>query len=94
MATRWYPSENQLGSPADVQKALKQVLDLHYGLEDQQNTLAKRIPEVPQHTATSTPNPPSTTSLLGLPVGPVDTTKLADGTKLTYVAAQRMFVFK
>jgi hypothetical protein len=38
-------------------------------------------------------NTASITRVLGLPVEPSDTTQLADGTVLTYVAATRSFKF-
>ena len=100
MASQWYPSRDQVDTPDKVQSTLKQILDLHYGLQNEHNDLKRRVAAMPLPAASGSAskgntsvNPPATSTLLGLPVGPLDTTRLANGAKLTYVAATRSFQF-
>jgi len=90
----WYPSANQLTDPAKLEQAFREVLRLHYsergrvdGLHAKVNTPAKLVPP-PSQSQTA-----SITNILGLPIFPSDTTQLADGTKLTWVAASKRFEF-
>lgn len=92
---QWYPTSNQIDTPEKLHATLKQVLDLHYGLANQHNDLQRRVAAMPLPAkAAPTGNAPATTSLLGLPVGPVDITTLTDGVKLTYDKKSRSFIFK
>jgi hypothetical protein len=51
------------------------------------------MPQMAGTKASQVPNSAAVTNILGLPISPSDTTQLADGTKLTYVAATRSFKF-
>ena len=94
-SARWYPSSHQLKDPQSSERAFRNLLDMFYQLQDSHATLQSQIKQndsskeaVPAQTNTA-----SITRVLGLPVEPSDTTQLADGTVLTYVAATRSFKF-
>lgn len=91
---KWYPSEQQLDSPERLRATLQQVLEMHYDLANRHDDLHKRVAATPLPGSATVGSGPATTSLLGLPVGPVDTTRLADGVKLTYVKSAHMFIFQ
>jgi len=99
MANRWYPTQDQLKDPQATQRAMKQVLDQLYSLQDAHAKLSAdhaalkaRVPD-----ASKNPFPPGSgpadTLVCGLPVQPIDTQTLADGTKLTFVKASGNFKF-
>lgn len=94
----WYPTTNQIGKPADLERTLRRVLQLHYDLSERVAGMAKeqQAALVAGTKASQVPpvNTAAVTNMLGLPIVPSDTTQLADGTKLTYVAASRNFQFK
>ena len=77
---------------------MKQVLDLHYGLEDRMRALERRAKEPASPTNKQGAPPPgcgpADTQILGLRVAPVDISTLADGTKLTWVKASGQFEMK
>ena len=90
----WWPSAHQLKTPEDTERAFRQLLDQFYALRNSHSELKAQVKNgankeaVPAQTNTA-----SITRVLGLPVEPSDTTQLADGTVLTYVAATRSFRF-
>lgn len=94
---RWYPTTEQLKDPAATQRAFRQLLDQHYNLVDKVNGMGAAGTAAPAAAATPTapanPTGPSTTHILGIPVEPVDTQVLADGTKLTFVKKSGTFKF-
>lgn len=95
-SNRYYPTTDKLGSPRDIRSVFKQVLDQHYRLVDAFEAYKR---DNPPKTAGANGTPPlgsgpADTMLLGLRVAPVDTSTLADGTKLTYVKAAGHFEFK
>jgi len=98
--TRWYPSHDQLKDPQSTERSFRETLRMLYELQDSHAALQAQLKQtgkeaVPAGTANpaNTTNSASVTRLLGLPVQPSDTTQLADGTVLTYVAATRSFKF-
>jgi hypothetical protein len=98
----WYPQADQLKDPATTARALKQVLDQFYALQDQHDALRKAHNELQSKvgsgtTGTSVHPPgsgPSDSMVLGLRILPVDVQTLADGTKLTFVKKDGNFQFK
>ncbi len=93
---KWYPSSEQLKDPQSTERAFREILRMHYALTEQVGTLHKKVDTMPAMAGTKAsqvPNTAAVTNLLGLPIDPSDTTQLADGTKLTYVAATRSFRF-
>ncbi len=70
---------------------------MFYDLQDSHTALKAKVnsPPVVGTRASQVPqvNTAAVTNMLGLPVEPSDTTQLTDGTKLTYVAAERKFKF-
>jgi len=92
---RWYPTEQQLGTPKDVHTAFWQLLEQHYALQDRYDALAAKV-NAPT-TAPQGPPPgcgPTDSQICGLFVAPVDPKALADGAKLTWTKATGNFVFK
>src|SRR5438034_9313143 len=92
---RWYPTHLQLKDPQSIERAFREVLRMFYGMEDRVNEMHGKVNSSPAPTtppATKT-NTASITNILGLPIFPADTTQLADGTKLTWVATKRRFEF-
>jgi len=95
--SRWYPSADQLKDPATTQRAMKQVLDQLYSLQDQHSALQASHAALQSKVAASTPaevNGPANTKLLGLNVAPVDTNSLANGATLKYNKATGNFSFQ
>jgi hypothetical protein len=93
---RWYPSAKQLGKPEETERALREILRMHYSLSDRVGTLhetVSKMPAIAGTKASQVPNSAAVTNILGLPIEPSDTTQLADGTSLKYVAATRSFKF-
>jgi hypothetical protein len=90
---RWYPSHAQLKDPQTTERSFRQVLDMFYQLQDSHAALQEKIGKQSSQSTSTPTNTASVTNMLGLPVHPADTTQLADGTKLTYVAAKRRFEF-
>lgn len=91
---RWYPSHAQLKDPQSTESSFRQVLDMFYQLHDSHMALQEQIKaQGANKEAVPAGNTASITRVLGLPVEPSDTTQLADGTVLTYVAATRSFRF-
>jgi len=94
--SKWYPSTHQLGKPEELERAFREVLRLHYSLSQRVTDIhetVKAMPPMAGTKASQVPNSAAVTNILGLPISPSDTTQLADGTKLTYVAATRSFRF-
>jgi len=92
---RWYPNAGYFKGmkPNDMVAVFKQVLDQHYKLADRLNVLEERS-NAPAKSGPPPGSGPVDTMLLGLRVAPIDTTTLADGTKLTWVKAAGNFQFK
>jgi hypothetical protein len=93
---KWFPSKNQLGTPDELERAFREVLRLHYKASNKVDTLHETINKMPTMAGTKAsqvPNSAAITNILGLPIEPSDTTQLADGTSLKYVAATRSFKF-
>src|SRR5271170_7451365 len=78
---RWYPTEQQLGTPKDVHTAFWQLLEQHYALQDQVTKLTAQA-QKPAGGATDSPPPgsgPTDSMICGLLVQPVDSKNLANG---------------
>lgn len=41
--SRWYPSPAQLGNPDDMERALREILRMHYSLVDRHEELLKQV---------------------------------------------------
>jgi len=82
----WYPSAAQLESPGAIERSMRRVLQEVYAM--------KRANTVPRPNAKPEEQPSFLSAINGLPVEPFDPNTLADGTKLTWVAAHRRFEFK
>jgi hypothetical protein len=96
MEANWYPSHAQLDTPQRLEVAFRKVLEKVYSGKQSLNTLHEKVNAMPAMAGTKAsqvPNSAAITNILGLPIEPSDTTQLADGTKLTYVAAERRFRF-
>ena len=95
-SSRWYPSKAQLGDPAAMERAMRQLLNQHYALQDKHDALLARVNSMGQ-SGERGPFPagsgPTDTILLGLHVGPADTSTLANGATLKYVKASGNFQF-
>jgi hypothetical protein len=94
----WYPSSDQLKDPASTQRAMKQVLDQLYALQDQHDKLqaAHSALQAKVNAPVSGPPPgsgPTDTQILGLRVEPVDTQVLANGAALKFNKARGTFSF-
>ena len=100
MANRWYPTHDQLRDPQSTQRAMKQVLDQLYTLQDAHAKLSADHAALKAKVsdASKTPFPPGSgpadTVLLGLPVAPVDTNSLANGAALKYNKSTGNFSFQ
>lgn len=93
---RWYPQADQLKDPHTTQRALKQVLDQLYSLQDAHTELQKSHAELQSKVkagATETSNGPANTKIAGLYVAPVDVNTLANGATLKFVKASGHFEF-
>ena len=92
---RWYPTTAQLSDPASTERTVRQILDMHYQLQDQHTALLAKV-NAPAAKPSGPPpgSGPSDSMLLGLRVLPVDANQLADGAKLQYSAADGNFQFK
>jgi hypothetical protein len=99
---RWYPTSMQLGKQTkegltptveSLEHAFREVLRLHYELQDSHAVLQSQVKQGSSKEAVPAGNTAADQRFLGLPVQPSDTTQLADGTVLTYVAATRSFKF-
>lgn len=100
--SHWYPTATQLADPASTQRALKQVLDQFYQLQDahdklqaSHSALAAQLSVAQKQggPGAEQPNGPANTKLLGLNVAPVDTNSLANGATLKYNKATGQFQF-
>jgi hypothetical protein len=94
---RWYPSRQQLDSPAALASAFKVLLDQHYALADAHQALLAKTSAAAGAPATPPGPPPGSgpvdTQLLGLHVAPVDVQTLADGATLKFNKASGNFEF-
>lgn len=97
---RWYPHADQLKDPQTTQRALKQVLDQLYMLQDQHETLQASHAELQGKVGASAKmegppagSGPADTQLLGLRVAPVDTNTLANGATLKFNKSNGNFEF-
>lgn len=91
---KWYPVAERLQTPDDHARALKQILDQHYALQRQVNSMMQAQPD--NTPAAKGPPPgsgPTDTQLLGLRVKPVDTQTLANGATLKYNSTTGQFEF-
>ena len=82
----WYPSKEQLKDPVSMERSMRRVLQLVYGM--------RNVSTVPAPTGSQSSKSSYISAINGLPVEPFDPTTLADGTKLTWVAAHRRFEIK
>ena len=90
---RWFPSHEQLKDPQSTERSFRNLLDMFYQLQDSHAELQSHVKQSNKEAVPAQTNTASITRVLGLPVEPSDTTQLADGTVLTYVAATRSFRF-
>ena len=100
MANRWYPTQDQLKDPQATQRAMKQVLDQLYSLQDAHAKLSADHAALKAKVPDASKNPfppgsgPTDTVLLGLPVVSVDTNSLANGAALKYNKSSGNFSFQ
>ena len=81
----WYPTQAQLADPEKIERAFRNLLDLHYALEKHVVNLTDHIAKTTKPTTGPPPGSgPSDSMLLGLRVAPVDTSTLADGATLKF----------
>ena len=92
MNAKWYPSTAQLQTPEDHERAMRETLRQLYALQDKVAELHAKVNK-PVAAPQQNQNSATVTRILGLPVLPTDTSQLADGTVLTWVAAERVFKF-
>jgi len=94
--SRWYPSKTQLSDPGALERSFRQLLNQHYALQDKHDALLARVNSMGQDGERG-PFPagtgPTDSLLLGLHVGPADTSTLANGATLKYVKASGNFQF-
>lgn len=94
---RWWPTEQQLRSPSELERAFRQMLTQHYALQDKYDALAGRVADMPLPSKEGAFPPgsgPSDTKLLGLNVEPVDTQTLTNGATLKYNRSRGTFSFQ
>jgi len=92
--SRWYPTRDRLGSPAQLAEAFRVLLDQHYALQDRHDALLAKVNAPSSKTAEPPPGSgPTDTMLCGLRVEPVDSRTLANGAVLTWVAKDGRFKF-
>jgi hypothetical protein len=96
--SHWFPTEDQLKDSRSTQRALKQVLDQFYALQDRHDKLQAdhAALKAQVNTPPSGPPPgsgPTDTQLCGLKVAPIDTNSLANGATLKYNSASGNFQF-
>jgi hypothetical protein len=92
---RWYPNASELDSTEDLKASFKQLLDQHYALVDKVN--AQQAKSAAPAKPASGPLPghgPADTMICGLPVAPVDTQSLANGTTLKFNKKTANFSFQ
>jgi hypothetical protein len=97
--SHWYPTESQLKDPAATHRALKQVLDQFYALQDQHDALKASHTALLAKSNAKTEGPPpgsgpTDTQLCGLRVAPVDVNSLANGATLKFNKASGNFSFQ
>lgn len=73
-----------------MERSFRRLLEQHYALQDKFDAMQSAPASGTSPASTSGP---ANTYLLGLPVAPIDTETLADGTKLTYVKKTANFQF-
>ena len=82
----WYPSRDELKDQVALERSMRRVLQEVYKLKDKM--------EAPATEAAPSKGTSTLSTINGLPVLPFDPSRLADGTKLTWVAAKRRFEVK
>lgn len=82
MASRWFPSQEQLKDPNSLQQVFQQLLTKHYALQDHVEKLVN--PVKGEGAAPAATDTPTGTKILGLHVVPVDTQTLDDGAMLKF----------
>jgi hypothetical protein len=95
---RWYPQADQLKDPHTTQRAMKQVLDQLYTLQDQHSALQASHTALQSKVGKTQEGPPpgsgpTDSQIVGLRVAPVDTNTLANGATLKFVKASGHFEF-
>lgn len=90
--SRWYPSEQQLKDPVSLEKAFRQLLQMHYTLQDKMATMHDNSHKAHEGNGNGGSSP-SNSMLLGLRVSPVDPETLADGATLKFNKKNGTFSF-
>jgi hypothetical protein len=88
-SNRWYPTQNQLSAPDQLERTFRQLLQMHYEMQD-------RLEAMQRSQSTNTLQQgggPIDTTIVGLPVQPIDSQTLADGAKLQWSKKDGMFKF-
>lgn len=104
LQSHWYPTESQVKDAPATIRAMKQILDQLYALQDSHDALRKQVAgaagsaTTPTTKSAASPTPPpgsgpADSMLLGLNVAPVDSTTLADGATLKYNKSSGNFEF-
>lgn len=93
-SSQWFPSSLQLKDPESIERSFRTLLQQFYALQQQHEELKNQV-SAPMQKPSGTPpgSGPSDSMLLGLYVKPVDSQKLVDGVKLTWVKASGQFEF-
>jgi hypothetical protein len=88
---RFYPTEDKLKNPRDLQAMFKQVLDQQYSLQDRFNASQEKTASA-SSSATQTQGA-ANTKLLGLNVTPIDTQTQVAGTFPSFIAKTGQITF-
>lgn len=87
--SHWYPTVDQVKDPTATHRAMKQVLDQFYVLQDRHDALQRDHSALLARVNVKRDGPPpgsgpTDSMLLGLHVAPIDTTTLANATTLKW----------
>src|SRR5690348_4133012 len=90
---RWFPTQQQVGSPGELERAFRQVLEQHYALTQRVQELEAKQAQSMQSNVVGGQGP-ADTKLLGLNVEPADVQTLADGSTLKFNKSRGTFSFQ
>jgi hypothetical protein len=91
-SNRWFPTKVQVSDPESVERTMRQTLTQLYSLQDQHNALKAQVSK-PAAVPTGSPpgSGPTDTQICGLPVAPVDTSQIGDGSSITWSSTNGNF---
>jgi hypothetical protein len=91
--SRWFPNQTQLAGPDTLERSFRQLLTMHYSLQDRFDALMQRQSAKTMQEQSGGGGGPVDTMIAGLRVQPVDTTTLANGATLKWDKASGTFKF-